>query len=63
MLQCRSDVNLGKKSLGAEYGGELGEEDFYGDFAAVTKVFSEVDCRHSAAADFAVDAVSISECC
>jgi hypothetical protein len=61
MLEARSDMNLGKEPLGAEYCGELGEQDFDCDLSSVAEIFGEVDCRHSALTDLAVDAVSIGE--
>jgi hypothetical protein len=59
MLKGRCDVNLGKEALGPEYGGELGEKDLHGDFSSVSQVFGEVDRRHSAFAELALDAVAV----
>ena len=59
MLQSGSDMNLGKEPLSAEHSGKLGEKNFDGDLASVAKVFCDVDCRHSALADLALDAVSV----
>jgi len=61
MLQLRGGFDFCEKPLGAECGGEIGVEDFDCDVAVVSQVVSEVDGRHSAHADFPVDAISIGE--
>ena len=46
-----------QEALAAERRGELGMEDLDGDVAVVLEVAREVDRRHAAAAELALDAV------
>ena len=59
MLQLRRRLDFCEKTLGAECGGEVGVEDFDCDVAVVSQVVREVDRRHSAHANFTIDAISI----
>ena len=47
--------------LGAEYGRELGLENFDRDVAVVLEILREVDRRHAAGAELALDAVSVGQ--
>ena len=57
MLELRGCLYLREKPLGAEGSGEIRVEDFDRDVAVVAEVMSEIDGRHAAGADFAVEAV------
>ena len=61
MLQLRRRLDLGEESLGAEGRGELGMQDLDRDVAIVPEVAREIDRRHSADSDLAVDTVSALE--
>ena len=60
--QLGGNADLAQKTIGAEAGRDFGSQDFDGDFAAVLFLFSEIDRRHAAAAQFALDGVAIGEC-
>jgi hypothetical protein len=59
VLQIRGDSDLAQEPLGAEDRAELGIENFHGDVAVVLEIAREVDGRHPAAPDFALDAIAI----
>ena len=61
MLQVGGDLDLGEEPLGAEHGGELGLEDLDGDLAVVLEVVGEIDRRHAALAELALDAVAVGQ--
>ena len=61
MLKSRSYMDLRQESLGAEYGGELGEENFYCDLSSMPQIFREVDGRHAPFTKLALDAVPLGE--
>ena len=58
---ARGGLDLLHEALGAEHGGELGLQDLEGDLAVVLEVLGEVDRRHAALAELALDAVAIGE--
>ena len=58
MLQIRRDPDLGQKPLGAEHRAELRLQHLERDLAVVLEVVREVDGRHAAGADLALDQVS-----
>jgi hypothetical protein len=60
MLQVRRRADLGEETLGADYGRELRSQDFERDFTIVLQVLREIDGRHSARAELALDAVTVS---
>ena len=57
MLQPGRELDLPFESLGAERGGELGEEHLERHPAVVLQVVGKVDGRHPAAAQLALEAV------
>ena len=57
MLQPRRGPDLAQESLTAERRAEVGVEHLDGDVAIVLEVVREVDCRHAARAELALDAV------
>src|SRR5437762_1109546 len=61
MLEMGSDADLGEEAFDAHDGGELRVEDLEGDLAVVLEVAREVDRRHAAGADLALDDVAIGE--
>ena len=61
MLQVRGDLDLGEKALDAEHRAELRLEHLERDLAVVLDVAREVDGRHAAGADLALDLVPASE--
>ena len=50
-----------QEPLGAEHGGELGLQHLDRDLAVVPEVLGEVDRRHAARAELALDAVAVGE--
>ena len=50
-----------EEPLGAEHGGELGPEHLERDLAVVLEVLGEVDGRHAALAELALDAVAVGQ--
>ncbi len=63
MLQLRGRLDLGEKALGAERGGEIGVQHLDRDVAIVPEVVREVDRRHAAGAELALDAVAVCHGC
>jgi hypothetical protein len=63
MVQPGGGFDLAEKPLRAECDRKLGSENFDGDEATVLQVLGEVDNRHPAAAEFALDRVSVAEGC
>ena len=61
MLQVRGDADLAQKPLDAEHRAELGVEHLERDVALVPEVAREVDGRHAAGADLALDGVAAGE--
>ena len=61
MVEPRGELDLAKKPVGAERCGEVGVEDLEGDDAIVLAVLGEVDGRHPAAAELAIDGVGAGE--
>ena len=62
VCETSGDLDLAEKPLRPESGRELGFQDLDGDFAMVLPVLGEVDRRHPAAAEFALDRVPVGEC-
>ena len=58
MGQSSGDLDLAQKAVRPECGGELGAEDFDGDETLVFDIASEVDTRHPAAAELALNRVA-----
>ena len=61
MLQAGGELDLAQEPLGAERRGELGMEHLEGDRAVVLEVLGQVDRRHAAAAELALERVAIGE--
>lgn len=61
MLQIRGGLDLGEKSLCADYCCELWAQYLHCDLAIVPHVLREVHRRHPARTDFAVEAVAIGQ--
>ena len=61
MLQVGDRLDLAQEPLGADDGGELGPQHLDGDLAAVLEVVGEVDRRHAALAELALDAVAVGD--
>ena len=61
MLEPGGEVDLALEALGAERGGKLGEEDLEGDGPVVAEVVREIDDRHAAAAELALEGVAVGE--
>ena len=57
MLQIRGDLDLGEEAFDAEHRSELGFQDFDGDATIVAHVAREIDRRHAAGADLALDVI------
>jgi hypothetical protein len=58
VVEAGRDLDLSQKPLRSEQGGELWLYDLDGDVAVVLQVFREVDGRHAAAAQLALDPVA-----
>ena len=61
MVQPRRDLDLAQEALAADGVRQLGLEQLDRDLAAMAQVVGEVDGRHSAAADHALDLVAAGE--
>ena len=61
MAEPRGDLDLAQEALAADGVGELGLEQLDRDLAAVAQIVGEVDGRHPAAADLALDPVAAGE--
>ena len=61
MLQRGRRLDLDHEPLGAEHRGEFGLEDLDRDLAVVLEVLGEVDRRHAAGAELALDAVAVGQ--
>ena len=61
MTEPGGDRDLAREPVGAERGRELGAEKLYGNFAVVSQIVGEIDRRHSAFGDLALDGVSAGE--
>src|SRR5262249_51358881 len=61
MLQIRRHPDLGQEPLAAKDGAQLRAEDLERNVAVVAKIAGEVDGRHAAAADLALDLVAARE--
>ena len=59
VLQPGGELDLALEPLGAERGGELGEEHLEGDRAVVPEVLGQVDRGHAAAAELALEPVAV----
>ena len=62
MLQVGRDLDLGQEPLDAEHRAQLGIQDLERDLAVVAHVAGEVDGRHPAATDLAVNGVAVLQC-
>ena len=60
-LQIRSELDLLEKTLRAEHRREFGVQNLDGDAAAVTHVFGEIDSRHAAGSELALEHVAAFE--
>ncbi len=61
VLQVGGDLDLVEEALGAQDGGELRAQHFDRDLAVVLHVMGEVDGRHAAGAELALDRVAVGE--
>ena len=61
VLEIGGDLDLFEEAVGADDGGELGAEHLEGDLAVVLQVVGQVNGRHAAVAEFALDAVAVGE--
>ena len=61
MLEPSGEVNFTLEALGAERGGKLGKQDFKGDGTVVADVMGQVDHGHAAAAQLALEGVTVGE--
>ena len=63
MLKLGSRVNLGEEALAAQGRAEIGVQDLDRHIAVVLEVMSEIDRGHATRAEFALDAIAITESC
>ena len=61
MLKAGGDLDLAQEPLGTERGREVRTEDLDGDLSVMLQIFSEIDSRHSPAADLPLYRVSVSQ--
>ena len=61
MLEPGGEADLALEPLGAERGGELGEQDLERDRAVVPEVLGQVDHGHAAAPELALEGVAVGE--
>ena len=61
MLEPGGEADLALEALGAERGGELGEQDLERDRAVVPEVVGQVDDGHAAAPELALEGVAVRE--
>jgi hypothetical protein len=61
VLQIRRDANLAEKALNAEHGAEVRIQNLERDAAIVPEVAREIDGRHAAGADLALDGIASAE--
>jgi hypothetical protein len=61
MLEVRRDVDLVEEPLGPDRGAQLRSQHLHGDGAVVGEIFGEVDRRHPAPTELALDAVPAGE--
>jgi hypothetical protein len=59
MIQSRCEFDLAQEAIRAERRAELGVENLEGDFSFVPQVHCKEDSRHPAAAELAVEAITI----
>ena len=59
MLEPGGEPDLALEAVGAEGGGELGVQHLQRDRAVVPEVVGQVDGRHAAAAELALDRVAV----
>ena len=62
MLEDRRDLDLGEKALEPEDRAEVGIQELESDVPVVPEIAGEIDRRHSAGANLALDVVAILEC-
>ncbi len=60
-IQAGGQLNLSKKAFAAEGFGEIGSEHLDRDFPIVLVVVGQVDRRHPARAELAVDPIAIGQ--
>src|SRR5437879_1708577 len=61
MLKMRSDLDLFQETVCADDGRQFGAEDLEGDVTVMADVVREVDRRHTAGAELALDAIAARE--
>src|SRR5487761_2103158 len=58
MLQVGRGLDLGQEALAADHGRELGAQDLQRDLAVVLEIVGEINGRHAARAELALEAVA-----
>jgi hypothetical protein len=61
MLQLGSELDFPKEAIGAEGGGEFGMQYLQRYQSGVPKIVRQVDRGHSAAAEFALDPIAVTQ--
>jgi hypothetical protein len=62
MLQIGRDLDLAEEPLDPEHGAKFGVQDLERDVAVMPEIARQVDYRHAAAADLAIDGISAGQC-
>ena len=61
MLQLCGGLDLAQEPLATQRGAEIRMKDLDGDFAVMLEIVREIHRRHSARAEFAIDAIPVGE--
>ena len=61
MVKLRDQPDFSHESLAAQLGRDVGPQHLQGHIAVVLQIVREVDCRHSALAQFAVEAIAVAQ--
>jgi hypothetical protein len=61
VLESRGDLDLPPKAVRPECGRELWAQHFDGDFAPVLEIFRQIDRRHAARSELALEPVAVAQ--
>ena len=61
MVKLRDQSDFSQESLAAKLSRDVGPQHLQGHIAVVLQIVREVDCRHPALAQFAVEAVAVAQ--
>jgi hypothetical protein len=61
MLEVGRDLDLAEEPLGSQGSGQLGPKDLHGHGAVMPEILGEVDGRHPAMTELALEAVPVGQ--